>query len=120
MPTFTLKEEQRKSIEAVYKGSSVFVWLPTGFGKSICYQALPFVIEHKKGQRGSCAVLVVSPSVSLMIDQVESLRARHQLLLLEVISPHLLWLQNLLSLQTTCCFVLLRHGFTEVEGCTRE
>ena len=75
-PTLTLKEEQRKSIEAVYKGSSVFVWLPTGFGKSICYQALPFVIEHKKGQRGSCAVLVVSPLVSLMIDQVESLRAR--------------------------------------------
>ena len=34
------------------------------------------MIEHKKGQRGSCAVLVVSPLVSLMIDQVKSLRAR--------------------------------------------
>ena len=75
-PTLTLKEEQRKSPEVVYQGSSVFVWLPTGFGKSICYQALPFVIEHKKGQHGSCAVLVVSPLVSLMIDQVESLRTR--------------------------------------------
>ena len=59
-----------------YQGNSVFVWLPTGFGKSICYQALPFMIEYKKGQRGSCAVLVVSPLVSLMIDQVESVRAR--------------------------------------------
>ena len=69
--------------------------------KSICYQALPFVIEYKKGQRDSCAVLVVSPLVSLMIDHVESLRARGakaSLLLLEVLSSHLLWLQNLLSL----------------------
>ena len=41
-----------KSVEAVYQGNSVFVWLPTGFGKSICYQNLPFVIEYKKGQRG--------------------------------------------------------------------
>ena len=40
MPNLTLKEEQRKPFEAVYQGNSVFVWLPTGFGKSICYQAL--------------------------------------------------------------------------------
>ena len=50
-PNLTLNEEQRKSLEAVYQGNSVFVWVPTGFGKSICYQS--FVIEYKKGQRGS-------------------------------------------------------------------
>ena len=50
MPNLTLKEEQRKSLEAVYQGSSVLVWLPTGFNKSICYQALPFMIEYKIGQ----------------------------------------------------------------------
>ena len=54
----------------------MFIWLPTGFGKSICYQALLFTIEYKKGQSGSCAMLVVSPLVYLMIDQVESLWAR--------------------------------------------
>ena len=48
MPNLTLKEEQQKSLEAVYQGNSEFVWLPTGFGKSICYQTLPFVIEYKK------------------------------------------------------------------------
>ena len=25
----------------------VYVWLPTGFGKSICFQALPFVFDYK-------------------------------------------------------------------------
>ena len=35
----TLNEEQWKSLKAVYQGNSVFVWVPTGFGKSICYQA---------------------------------------------------------------------------------
>ena len=33
--------EQRSSMEAVYNGHDVFVWLPTGYGKSLCYQALP-------------------------------------------------------------------------------
>ena len=37
----SLKAEQRSSIEAVYNGHDVFVWLPTGYGKSLGYQALP-------------------------------------------------------------------------------
>ena len=45
---------------------SVFVWLQTGFGKSICYEVL-FESE--------CSiVVVVSPLVSLMVDQGASLR----------------------------------------------
>ena len=47
------------------------VWLPTRFSKSICYQAIPVVMEHNTGQLDGCAVLVV-PLVSLMINQVES------------------------------------------------
>ena len=38
-----LKEEQKQAIRAVYEGKDVFVWLPTGFGKSICSQTLPFL-----------------------------------------------------------------------------
>ena len=37
----SLKAEQRSSIEAVYNAHDVFVWLPTGYGKSLGYQALP-------------------------------------------------------------------------------
>jgi len=45
----TLKEEQFKAIRAVYDRKSMFVWLPTGFGKSLCYQAIPFIMDHKLG-----------------------------------------------------------------------
>ena len=37
-PDVVLKSEQRSAIEAVYLGRDVFVCLPTGFGKSLCYQ----------------------------------------------------------------------------------
>ena len=30
-PNLTLNEEQRKSVEVVYQGNSVLVWVPTGF-----------------------------------------------------------------------------------------
>ena len=75
----SLKDEQLSSVKAVYEGKDVFVWLQTGFGKSLCYQILPFVLDHKLGLIGtgkSSAVLVVSPLVSLMVDQVQKLRSR--------------------------------------------
>ena len=34
-PELALKEEQKLAIHAIYSGSDVFVWLPTGFGKSM-------------------------------------------------------------------------------------
>ena len=43
----------------------------------VCYQALPFLMDFKKGLMDTekhCAVLVISPLVALMIDQVKSLR----------------------------------------------
>ena len=47
-PNLVLKPEQWVlTIEAIYNGRDVFVWLPTGFGKSICFQALPVVFDHK-------------------------------------------------------------------------
>ena len=38
-PTLVLKPEQWVAIDAIYNGRDVFVWLPTGFGKIICFQA---------------------------------------------------------------------------------
>ena len=40
-----LKPEQVASISAVYKGKDVCIWLPTGFGKSMCYETTPFLTE---------------------------------------------------------------------------
>ena len=56
---------QRDCIKHLYKGKDVFLWLPTGFGKSLCYEVLPFVFNDKLGRHGS-VVIVISPLVSLM------------------------------------------------------
>ena len=57
----------------------MFVLLPTGFGKSIIYEVLPFLFDHKLGRvdaRMRSLVIVVSPLISLMADQVGRLRRR--------------------------------------------
>ena len=35
MSDVSLKAEQRSSMKAIYDGRDVFVWLPTGYGKSL-------------------------------------------------------------------------------------
>lgn len=59
---------QRTIIEAVRQGKDVVGVLPTGGGKSLCYQLPAFFLPH--------AVLVVSPLISLMQDQQEKLEDR--------------------------------------------
>lgn len=79
MSDVSLKMEQCLSMKVIYDGHDVFVWLPTGYGKSLCYQALPFFMDFKKGlvdKEKHCAMLVISPLVALMIDQVKILRKR--------------------------------------------
>lgn len=66
----TLKSLQKEVITEFVLGNDVFVALPTGFGKSFCYGCLPFVYDRLRGQCGSSIVLVVSPLISLMTDQV--------------------------------------------------
>ena len=43
----TLKDEQTACVKAIYEGNDVILWLPTGFGKSMCYEVLPFVFDDK-------------------------------------------------------------------------
>jgi len=59
---------QREACEAALAGRDVLVVMPTGSGKSLCYQ-LPALMRED-------LTIVVSPLVSLMQDQVESLGAR--------------------------------------------
>ena len=78
-PELALKEEQKLAIHAIYSGSDVFVWLPTGFGKSMCFHTLPFVFDYKLelvSASKRSVVVVVAPLVALMVDQVQSLRAK--------------------------------------------
>lgn len=47
----------------------MFVSLPTGSGKSLCYSCLSWVFDQQRNTSGSI-ILVVSPLVALMKDQV--------------------------------------------------
>jgi ATP-dependent DNA helicase RecQ len=59
---------QREACEAALAGRDVMVVMPTGSGKSLCYQ-LPALLRDD-------VTVVVSPLVALMQDQVEALAAR--------------------------------------------
>jgi len=61
----TFRPLQREAMDAVLAGRDSIVVLPTGGGKSLCFQA-PAVVQ-------SGLALVVSPLISLMKDQVDTL-----------------------------------------------
>ena len=68
---FSLNTHQKRAIsEDANKGKDVFVNLPTGYGKSLIYQASPTVFDTLRSSSGHI-VIVVSPMISLMDDQVK-------------------------------------------------
>ncbi|XP_022807923.1 putative ATP-dependent DNA helicase Q1 [Stylophora pistillata] len=69
-----LNAHQKFAITKILVEKDVFVNLPTGSGKSLIYQALPLVFDHVTDESGHI-VIVVSPLISLMEDQVKYLRS---------------------------------------------
>ncbi|MBI3650793.1 MAG: RecQ family ATP-dependent DNA helicase [Acidobacteria bacterium] len=62
------REGQAEVIDAVLKGENAVVVMPTGGGKSLCYQLPAMMLDG--------VTLVVSPLIALMKDQVDALIAR--------------------------------------------
>src|SRR4051812_8446286 len=62
-----LRTGQQRVIERVLHGQSTLAVMPTGAGKSLCYQLPALLLEGR--------TIVISPLIALMKDQCESLRA---------------------------------------------
>ena len=62
----TFKGNQKAIIENVLSGNDTFVLMPTGGGKSLCYQLPSLLMEG--------TAIVISPLIALMKNQVDAMR----------------------------------------------
>ena len=95
----SVKPVQLEAIHDLLSGKNVLVTVPTGYGKSFIYQVLPFCassILNPSRCPGdvSTTVLVISPLVALMHDQVERLTIEDARRLLERVQAVLWLVQN--------------------------
>ena len=70
---YEIKKEQL--LCNMFWGGVFFAVLPTGYGKSLCYQALPTVFNQIffDGKDHYSIIIVISPLIAIMKDQVNYL-----------------------------------------------
>ena len=71
-----LNLDQEQAIIADVRGRGVFISLPMGFGKSLCFGLLPQVFDTLKGTERQSIVMEMSPLVAVMKERVASFSSR--------------------------------------------
>lgn len=66
----SFKGQQEKIISSLLEGKDIFVLMPTGGGKSLCYQ-LPALLQEG-------TAVIISPLIALMKNQVDAIRGLHE------------------------------------------
>ena len=65
---------QAEIIDSVLSGRDTLALMPTGGGKSICFQVPTLVMAHDNPEKRLC--IVVTPLIALMRDQVTNLQEK--------------------------------------------
>ena len=71
----TFRFPQAEIISHIMGGQNALVIMPTGSGKSLCYQIPALMLADKRSDVRRPLTLVLSPLIALMKDQVDSLQA---------------------------------------------
>ncbi|MCB0827808.1 MAG: ATP-dependent DNA helicase RecQ [Solirubrobacterales bacterium] len=95
---------QREAIEATFAGRDSLIVMPTGGGKSLCYQV--------PGLVGPGLTLVVSPLIALMADQVRRLRSDGH--------PAVMFASGLPEEALRASFESVRDGSARIAYCSPE
>lgn len=69
----SLRPPQDQIMTAALRGENVLAILPTGAGKSLCYQLLAFLNDGGAKRKQLGTTLVISPLIALMKDQIDNL-----------------------------------------------
>ena len=75
------KEKQKEAVVAFVNGKDVFVSLPTGYGKSLCYTCLPFLFDTLGLKTDEIlgvgsVIVVVTPLIAIMKEQSAMLTSK--------------------------------------------
>ncbi len=66
---YPVKSEQLVVITGILR-RDVFVVLPTGFGKSLCFQSLPLLYDRLFPEEANSIIIVVTPLTAIKKHQV--------------------------------------------------